>query len=155
MEDSAVSDEITDVVELSNDSEVTSELKVENIDSDVHSSPVHEGAELDEKIDDSKRLEEDTTGDEVEDSLENVSEDNREIVDRLETSLEDVIDSSVVDRERLDKLDRLDGIDRLDRDRLDGIELKETLSELKDDSSELVDDCGNELEDEAELSVEM
>lgn len=155
MEDSAVSDEITDVAELSNDSEVTSELKVENVDSDVHSSSVHEGAELDEKIDDSKRLEEDTTGDEVEDSLENVSEDNREIVARLETSLEDVMLDSVADRERLDR-DRLDGIDRLDRPgRLDGIELDETLSELKDDSSELVDDCGNELEDEAELSVEM
>ena len=51
---------------------------------------------------------------------------------------------SVVDRERLDNVDRLDGI-----------ELEETLSELKDDSSELVDDCGNELEDEAELSDDM
>ncbi|KAJ9090756.1 hypothetical protein QFC19_009430 [Naganishia cerealis] len=115
---------------------------MEDVNSDVHSSPVHEGAELDGKIDDSKILEENTKEDE-ETELENVSEDNREIVARG-TSLEDVMLDSVVDRERLDNVDRLDGI-----------ELEETLSELKDDSSELVDDCGNELEDEAELSDDM
>lgn len=81
---------------------ISDELKVEVMDSEVHPSPLHKVSELERIIEDSKRLDEDTTvEEEAEDSLENVSEDNsEEIVDRLGTSsLEEVmeLESSVVD----------------------------------------------------------